>query len=60
MGPRKHTKKMMCAHQSRKSESYTARRPFGSTNKNLKLWHNQLYIIDIGESSSRKLRWVIY
>ena len=30
---KKQTKKIMCAQQSQKSESYTARLPFGSTKK---------------------------
>ncbi len=39
--------------------NYAARHPFGSINKNIKLWQNRSHIKDIGKSSSRKLCWVM-
>ena len=56
---KRHTKNTFFAHQSQKSESYTARLPFGSTKK-VKLRQKQLHIKYTGRSSSRKLRRVIY
>jgi len=60
MGPQKAYDLCVFAQQSHKSDNYTARLPFGSTKKNVKLWRIQLYLNDIGKSSSRKLRWAIY
>ena len=45
---KKRTRKMICAHQSQQSESYTARLPFGSTKKNVKLRQKQFHMKDMG------------
>ena len=45
MDPKKHVKTQMFAQQSQTSENHTARRPFGSTNKNTIMANTVLYKI---------------
>ncbi len=58
--PKQTHNKYMFAHQSQKSETYTARLPFGSIKQTHKVITKTILCKKIGKSSSRKLHRAIY